>query len=225
MRSLEVLTLNPDAKLCELLLQLAGLMQRIRTYDSNSYDKVMNLVQRIREHPDPFLENILPITHNGLKKLYLENTQESFKSDTLDLVSTLEKPDTLTNLKDLEDLLDKTIRKNLNARDAIEKILQSLLIFSTNDTQDLSKTLSNLLYNLGDILGAKVGYSQDSSDRVIKELIVNLENYTISKTRTESNNLYDDITAYQDTTYGGYPSNLQNLLNRIIQKPKKTCHT
>jgi hypothetical protein len=221
MRSLEVLTLNPDAKLCELLLQLAGLMQRIRTYDSNSYDKVMNLVQRIREHPDPFLENILPITHNGLKKLYIENTQESFKSDTLDLAPTLEKPDTLTNLKDLEDLLDKTIRKNLNARDATEKLLQSLLIFSTNDTQDLSKALSNLLYNLGDILGAKVGYSQKSSDRVIKELIVNLENYTTPKTGTESNNLYDDITAYQDTTYGGYPSNLQNLLIELFKNLRK----
>ena len=221
MRSLEVLTLNPDAKLRELLLQLAGLLQRIRTYDSNSYDKVMNLLQRIREHPDPFLENILPITHNGLKKLYLENTQETFKSDTLDLVTTLEKPDTLTNLKDLEDLLDKTIRKNTNARDATEQLLQSLLIFSTNDTKDLSKSLSNLLYNLGNILGARVGYSQKSSDRVIKELIVNLENYTTPKTGTEPNNLYDDITIYQDTTYGGYPSNLQNLLIELFKNVRK----
>ncbi|GIX41797.1 MAG: hypothetical protein KatS3mg129_1530 [Leptospiraceae bacterium] len=220
MRSLQILTLNPEAKLRELLLEVAGLLQRIRTYDPNSYNKVMNLLQRIREHPDPFLENILPITHNGLKKLYLENTKESLKADALDLVNTLKDPDTKADLQELEDLLDKIIRKNNDTRLATEQLLQSLLIFDTTDTKNLSKTLSELLYNLGNILGTKVGYSKKSSDRVIKELIVNLENYTTPKSGTESNNLYDDTPAYQDISYGGYPSKADSLLKELFKKVK-----
>lgn len=218
MRSLEILTLNPDAKLREVLMEVAGILQRIRTYDENSYEKVMDVLERIRNHPDPFLENVIPLTHNGLKKLYLENTNESFKTDVLDLVSTLRDTETINNIKELEDLLDKIIRKNTNTRNATEDLLQSLLIFETEDTTNLSKTLTNLLYNTGNILGAKVGYSNKSSDKVIKELIVNIENYTTSKTGSESNNLYDDISAYQNTSYGGYPSRFDSLLIELFKQ-------
>ncbi len=220
MRSLEILTLNPDAKFRELLMEIAAILQRIRTYDPDSYNKVMNLIQRIREHPDPFLENILPITHNGLKKLYLENTSISLQNDVLDLVQTLEDPITKSDLQELEDLIDKIIRKNTNTRQATENLLQSLLIFQTNNTQNLSETLTQLLYNLGNILGSRTGYSNKSSDRVIKELIVNLENYTTQGNGSESNNLYDLDSAYQNTTYGGYPSRLDNLFKELFKKVK-----
>ncbi|MFN3605478.1 MAG: hypothetical protein ACK4UJ_12290 [Leptonema sp. (in: bacteria)] len=220
MRSLEVLTLNPNAKLRELLLDISSLMQRIRTYDSSSYNQVTNLVERIRQYPEPFLENIIPLTHNGLKKLYLENTNFDLEQDILEIANSLQKQDTIDLFKELENFLYKTIILNANARTAVEKLTQSLLIFSGN-TENIRKRLPELLYNFGNVLGSRVGYSQKSSDKVIKELIVNLENYTTSKTGSETNNIYDDIAVYSDTTYKNYPSRVDFILIELFKSIRK----
>lgn len=216
MRSLEIITLNPDAKLRNLLMDLSSLLQRIRTYNTTAYEKTTNLIERIRQHPKPFLENILPFTHNGLKKLYLENSSAELEQDALDIKTSLEDPDTIEIIQDIENFLHKTIKLNLNARNALEDLTRSLIIF-TGDTQQLRKKIPQLLFELGNVLGNQVGYSNKSSDRVIKELIVNLENYATSKTGTEINNIYDDVSAYSDTTYGGYTSRLDSVFIELFK--------
>ncbi len=217
LRSLENLTLNENAKLREVLLELSHIMQRVRTYDSASYEQVTDIIQRIRNHPDPFLENIIPLTHNGLKKIYLENTKSQLSSDVLDIVSILKEPDTQQNLKDIEDLLHKTLYLNSNAREGSEKVLQSLLIFSSSDTSALRKKITNLMLQLGDTLGNKVGYSQKPASRVIKELIVNLESYATAGSGTETN-IYDTESPYSNTSYGGYSSKLDDLFIELFKK-------
>lgn len=216
MRSLEIITLNPDAKLRNLLADTSSLLQRIRTYDTNAYEKITDVVERIRQHPDPFLENILPLTHNGLKKLYIENSDTELEQDTLDIKTSLQDQDTIDMMKDIENFLYKTIISNANARDGLEDLTRSFLIF-TEDAAQLRKKIPEVLFELGNILGSQVGYSKKSSDRVIKELIVNLENYATSKTGTEANNLYDNISAYSDTTYRGYPSRLDSVLIELFK--------
>lgn len=204
------------------MLDLSSLLQRIRIYDLNSYEKVTDLIERIRQHPDPFLENIIPLSHNGLKKLYLEYTSSELEHDMLDIFDSLQKQDTKDILKDIEDFLHKSITLNSNAREAMEKLTQSFLIF-TAEAKTLQRIIPELLNNLGYVLGERIGYSQKSSDRIIKELIVNLENYTTTKTGSESNNLYDNVTAYADSSHitYSYPSKLDFILKEMFKSIRK----
>ncbi|MCB1169955.1 MAG: hypothetical protein KDK25_06450, partial [Leptospiraceae bacterium] len=219
LRTVQMMALDPNSSLRPVLLRLSTLINRLRTQDTAAYDASLNLMERIRSGDAPFLPVIIPLSHQGLSKLYDENSEAELRDDFYQLADDLQSTETTDLIKDVEDFLYKATIQNVNARAGLEKVMEALGDPSLNGDRYLKRKLVGLLGGLGDMLGQKAGFSDyRSADYAVKQLIVNLENYTTAATGPESNNIYDTRWAYYQQTLGaGKNAELKNVLVDLYQ--------
>lgn len=214
LRTIESMTLDPDSSLRPVLLRVSTLINRLRTQDQAAYESSLGLMERIRSGDAPFLPVIIPLSHAGLNKLYGEKSDEELRDDFYQLADDLQSTENTDLIRDIEDFLYKAIIQNLNARDGLEKVVEALGDPGLNGDRYLKNKLVGLIGGLGDMLGQRAGFTDyRSADYAVKQLIVNLEEYTTAASGVESNNIYDNQWAYSQETLGtGKNAELKNVL-------------
>ncbi|MCX7999173.1 MAG: hypothetical protein N3A69_09530, partial [Leptospiraceae bacterium] len=218
LRAIRDLLLNKDNNLRSLLRRLSNLLYQIRTNNPSAFYASSNFIDRIRTSPSQFLAPLIPIDNAGFQNLLATKSREELTDSILDLSNELKKQSTKDLLIKAENFLHKAIGVNTNTRAALVTLISALTDESILQDRTFKNKLMETLGGIGDALQFYSGIAPlKSPERVIKELIINLDNYY-----TSTGSIYTNQPEYSTL---GYSYELGDMLTELYVKVRRLINT
>ncbi|TGJ98494.1 hypothetical protein EHQ53_01880 [Leptospira langatensis] len=193
------LLLKPQAHVRQSLVRVHSLLDRVDNAPNSAFDTLQPWLERLRVYDKPVLRNLSPISQDALKYMYATYSKDAMKTKFEELSSILKDPEIKVLFTELEDVLDKGINQNSNARNAINGLLQGMVDPSMIADRVMKEKIIQLISAVGKSFRQRAGFSDaKSSETVLKNLVVNLEKYY-----TNGGEIYSDpaFADYRDATY------------------------
>lgn len=212
LRSSSDMLLNPNAHVRQSLLKVHDLLDRIDNAPNQAFDTLQPWLEKLRVYQRPVLRNLSPISQSALAYMYATYSKETMHGKFQELASVLRDPEIKILFVELEDVLDKALNRNANAKAAVQGLLQGMVDPSLIADKVMKQKLIQIISSIGDSFNQRAGFSDfKSSDTVLKELIINLEKYY-----TLGGGVYSDPTL-TDYTDAAYPSEFSILLTEAFR--------
>lgn len=212
------LLLKPEAHVRQSLLRVHSLLDRIEKAPNNAFDILQPWLESLRTYRKPVLRNLAPLSQTALKYLYTNYSKETMETKFREVSAVLKDPEIRILFVELEDVLDKAINQNANAKQAISGLLQGMVDPSLISDRVMKEKMIQMISAVGKSFRQRAGFSDaKSSETVLKNLVVNLEHYyTASAPTGDNENLYSDPTFadYRDATY---PAELGAILTESFR--------
>ncbi|TGL36679.1 hypothetical protein EHQ52_02030 [Leptospira koniambonensis] len=193
------LLLKPEAHVRQSLLRVHSLLDRIEKAPNNAFDVLQPWLESLRTYRRPVLRNMAPLSQTALKYMYTNYSKETMETKFKEVSAVLKDPEIRILFVELEDVLDKAINRNANAKQAITGLLQGMVDPSLISDRVMKEKLIQMIGALGKSFRQRAGFSDaKSSETVLKNLVVNLEKFY-----TAGGSVYSDpaFADYRDATY------------------------
>jgi len=218
LRSISNLLLNKENKLRSLLARLSNLLNQIRTNNPAAFGQALVLIEKIRASQSQFLAPLIPIDNLGLNHLLATKSNEELRKAILDLSNNLSKQSTKDLLVKLENFLYKALGQNQNTKSALATLVSAIADESLIEDRTFKNKLLETLGGIGNMFQFNSGvFPVKSPERVIKELIINLDEYF-----TVGGNIYQSTPEYQTT---GYSYELGEVLTQLYIRVRRLINT
>ncbi|TGM98589.1 hypothetical protein [Leptospira dzoumogneensis] len=200
------LLLKPEAHVRQSLVRVHSLLDRIENAPNNAFDTLQPWLEALRNYRKPVLRNMAPLSQTALKYMYTTYSKEVMETKFKEVSAILKDPEIKILFVELEDVLDKAINRNANAKQAIKGLLQGMVDPSLIADRVMKEKLIQMISAVGKSFRQRAGFSDaKSSETVLKNLVVNLENYyTAANPDGDSDPGNDDYTLYSDPTFADY---------------------
>ncbi|TGL58346.1 hypothetical protein [Leptospira sarikeiensis] len=212
------LLLKPEAHVRQSLLRVHSLLDRIENAPNNAFHVLQPWLESLRTYRKPVLRNLSPLSQTALKYMYTNYSKETMETKFKEVSAILRDPEIKILFVELEDVLDKAINRNPNAKSAINGLLAGMVDPSLISDRIMKEKLIQMISAVGKSFRQRAGFSDaKSSETVLKNLVVNLEYYyTASAPTGDDINLYSDpaFADYRDATY---PAELSTILSESFR--------
>lgn len=218
LRAINALLLNKENKLRSLLSRLSNLLKQIRTNNPGAFGAASGLIERIRVSPSQFIAPLVPIDNSGLNHLLATKSAEDLKNSILDLSNNLSKKSTRDLLVKIENFLFKALGQNQVTKSALATLVSGITDESMLEDRTFKNKLMETLGGIGDGLSFNSGIASfKSPERVIKELIINLDSFY-----TAGGTIYESRPEYKTL---GYSYELGDLLTDLYVRVRRLINT
>lgn len=193
------LLLKPEAHVRQSLIRVHSLLDRIEKAPNNAFDVLQPWLESLRTYRKPVLRNMAPLSQTALKYMYTNYSKETMETKFKEVSAVLKDPEIRILFVELEDVLDKAINRNTNAKQAITGLLQGMVDPSLISDRVMKEKMIQIISALGKSFRQRAGFSDaKSSETVLKNLVVNLEKFY-----TAGGSVYSDpaFADYRDATY------------------------
>lgn len=193
------LLLKPEAHVRQSLIRVHSLLDRIENAPNNAFDTLQPWLESLRTYRRPVLRNMAPLSQTALKYMYSNYSKETMETKFKEVSAVLKDPEIKVLFVELEDVLDKAINRNANAKQAIVGLLQGMVDPSLISDRVMKEKMIQIISALGKSFRQRAGFSDaKSSETVLKNLVVNLEKFY-----TVGGSVYSDpaFADYRDATY------------------------
>lgn len=193
------LLLKPEAHVRQSLLRVHSLLDRIEKAPNSAFDTLQPWLESLRTYRRPVLRNMAPLSQTALKYMYTNYSKETMETKFKEVSAVLKDPEIRILFVELEDVLDKAINRNTNAKQAIVGLLQGMVDPSLISDRVMKEKMIQIISALGKSFRQRAGFSDaKSSETVLKNLVVNLEKFY-----TVGGSVYSDpaFADYRDATY------------------------
>ncbi|PJZ70524.1 hypothetical protein CH373_05500 [Leptospira perolatii] len=199
--------LKPEANTRQSLQKVHAILDRLEGAPNQAFDVLQPWLERLRNYSKPVLRNLAPISQNALHYLYSTLNKEETETKYREFSTVLKRAEIKEIFIDLEDVANKALNQNANAKSAIQNLLAAMTDPSLSGDRILKNKIVKILSSIGESFRKRAGFTDfKSSETVLKELVINLEKYF-----TVGGEFYSD-PALPDYRDPNFPANFSTVL-------------